>query len=504
MEQSLADRTINGFNWNFAGQAAGIFFSLTVGVVLARLLFPSDFGLLGMTTIFSGFAAQFASLGIGAALIQRRLLTEYHIRVAYTLSILLGLLMTLSLWSLAYPISLYFSEPRVLWVFRFISITFLINGFSIVSMSLLRRAFKFKVLFYIDFASLIFGYAAISIPMAFFNCGVWSLVAGTISQSAVSCVLLLYFQKPAKSLLLTRNHALDLLTFGTGVSVNGILNYLAANVDYLIIGRYLSANTLGLYTRAYTLMALPLNRFALTFSTVLFPAYSEIQHDSQRLAQAYLRAINAVSLITFPILTAFAIGADYIILGLYGENWAGCIGVFQILCLAGMLKSVCHLAGTITQATGNIFYEVKRQFIYLFLLTVGSLIAVHHGIEAVGIAVIFGSTWLYLSMAQIAIRILAETWTSFFRAQLPGLAIAAIVGAADLLFIFLMDFYLTNVPSLVKLFLFSSTSILSFFLSLVLLPEQIKGDIPKWFAARYSNFVPNPIRGWLLTRLNQK
>jgi len=245
-----------------------------------------------------------------------------------------------------------------------------------------------------------------------------------------SCILLLYITRPPLKPSLKRKELFDLIGFGSGISFISIINYAAVNVDYFIIGKFLSTTALGLYTRAYRLMNLP-RQLSTTLTSVLFPAYSEIQEESGRIAAAYFKAVNAIAIITFPIFVGMAICSEYIVVGLYGSNWVGAVTVLRIMCFAGILRSIFHLTGSVVQASGKIYSEAKRQFVYLILLVIGCLIGVRYGIEGIGFAIIFGSLWMYLSMAQLVLSILDSSWKTFLKAQLPGLIIASIIGVTD-------------------------------------------------------------------------
>lgn len=193
--------------------------------------------------------------------------------------------------------------------------------------------------------------------------------------------------------------------------------------------------------------------------------------------------------------------AKYIILGIYGPKWAGATMVLRLLCFAGMLRGIFHLAGSVVHATGKVYFEVRRQFIFLVLLTAGSLLGVKYGIEGVAAAFILGSLWMYLSMAQLVINIIRSNWRTFFYAQLPGLIIGFIVGIADVAFIFLFEHFLPKNMILLKLFLLIGSSALALFLSLTYLPRQSKGEMPAWIANEYRHYIPVPIRGWVLQHL---
>ena len=263
--KSLTELTLSGLNWKFLSTAVQVVLTFAVGVVLARLILPQDFGLLGMALIFTGLAGVFTTLGMGPAIVQRQALTDAHIRTAVTLSTLLGLAITCMLWISSDTIALFFGDPRVSPVLKAMSLTFLLKGPSSTSQGLLRRKLQFKGLFFVELVSYLVGYTFFAVPMAFMGYGVWSLVVGTLAKAIISCGLLLFLVKPPLKPVLRRKETRELLGFGSGFTLICLLNYGATNVDSLVIGKFLSSAGLGFYSRAFGLMMLP-RQFATALS----------------------------------------------------------------------------------------------------------------------------------------------------------------------------------------------------------------------------------------------
>jgi PST family polysaccharide transporter len=495
MSPSLSRRSVWGANWRFASGMATSLLTLGVTVVLARIIPPEDFGLLGMAMIITGFAEKFATLGMGGSVIKRRLLSEAHIRVSMTISTVLGMLITASLWYLAGSAAVFFDDPRVAPILRACAFIFLFSGFSSVSMGLLQRDLKFKALFYIELGSYVLGYALLAIPLAMNGYGYWALVVGTLGSQILMCIMSLWFAGPPVKPLFRRREFNDMIGFGSGKTAIGMTNYAASNVDFAVIGKYFSAFELGLYTRAFYMMSIPIQRIAFTMSAILFPVFSELQHDKEKIAEGYFKSINIASLFVFPIMVGMSVGAELVIIGVFGENWYGAVPVFRILCIAGLFKAVFHLAGPVAQATGHVFHEAKRQVIYFIVLLLSALAGVHYGIEGVGIAVMVGSICFYVMMARLTLTILNSSWKTFYMAQLPGLFIAGLVGATELVVICLLKY--ASFGESLKLVILISCSALVTGLSLVFLPRSVKGEIPAWLLEHYGRFLPSGPRYWL-------
>lgn len=487
---SHTDRTIRGVNYNFLNTAGKTILHFIVGIVLARLILPADFGLLGMAYIFIGLANLFSTLGMGSAIVQKSNLNNEHIRIAATLSLLLSLIIYIAFWFFSPLISEFFNEPKVTPIVRVISTLFIFQGLYSISRGLIVRKMDFKSIFIIETIAFAIGQGAISIILAFLDYGVWSLVFGRVITGILLFILFIFKASLPIKPLLKKNEAYELFSFGSGVSLVGILNYAATNVDYLAIGKFLTPLSLGLYTRAYNLMSLPLSQISATISGVLFSAYSEIQDQTEKLRRSYLKAINLIGLTAFPVLAGMIACSYYIIVGLYGKNWEGAIEVFILLSISAFFKVIYQITGAITKATGNVYREVWRQFVYLIILASGVLIGVRFGIEGVGFVVIFASVWLYISLARLVTKIIDSPIKAFFQAQVPGLVVAVIVFLADQATIFLLNTVSPSLNDTIKLIILVIVSLTAILLCYIFLPESIIGEMPKWIYNKYKKYIP--------------
>lgn len=497
---SLKQRTLSGFNWKSLSVAMQNLLAFTVSVVLSRLISPQVFGLFGMAAIFTGFALHIATLGMEPAIVQRRDLTEGHLRSGMTLSVLMGLTIMTVLWLLADRVAVFFHEPRVALVLRVLSLIFVFSGLSSTSMGLLRRRLEFDLIFKAELTAYLLGYTAVSITLAALGYGLLGLVAGTLAMHVISCFLIIYFARPPLKFGWQWKDARELLGFGGGVSLIRLFGAAATRVDNIVIGRFLTAVHLGLYARAYNIMFLPLVRFTSIFSSVLLPVYVKMQDDRPRIADGYLKALGAATLFVFPVMIGLMLCARYVVVGLYGPKWEGAILALRVLCLAGIFKVGSSMAGPVIQASGRVYLQVWREGAYLALLTVGVLAWVRYGLIGVGLAVVLASLYYYVTMSRQTLSLLGVGWRAFYQAQRPSLVIALIVGLAQGLMIPVLEQALGEGWMLLKLFLLLGVSAAVFSLSLLYLPASVKGEVPAWIARNYAPFLPRPIRGFILDR----
>ncbi|WDL88475.1 lipopolysaccharide biosynthesis protein [Priestia aryabhattai] len=484
MKQTHKTKTLKGMKWNFTSVFAQSLVSLLLLVILARIVPPREFGILTLSTIFVGFAEKFATLGVGPYIVQRKNLTREHIRVCLSLSIISGIVMYISLYILAPYIAGFFNESRLVLILRIASLQFFLLGISNVSRSLLMRELNFKTIFRIEFPAYIIGQGGITIILALLGYGAWSLVLGSLLTVSLTTIFLLVRVKPPLKPLLNKEYIKDISWYGGGVSAIGIINYFANSVDNFLIGRYLNITEVGLYNRSVQLMKLPLSKISGTMSNVLFSSYSGIQNDLKSLEEAYLKSVSIVSFISFPLLTGMAIGGDYIILGLYGEEWKKAVVVFQILCFAGIFKVIFNLAGPIAKATGNVYKEAIRQALYLVIVIISTWIGVHMGAEGVAIAVIISSSCFYLSMAQLSIKILGSSWKKFIGAQIHAFLFTIVFGVSCVVFKIILNSVFIDISFLFKLIAFLMLCGIAYILLSLFLPIKIKGNIPVIFFSK--------------------
>ncbi|HEX2092210.1 MAG TPA: lipopolysaccharide biosynthesis protein, partial [Longimicrobiaceae bacterium] len=341
-----------------------------VGVFLARLLPPADFGMVALAMVVIGFAGSISDFGLEAAVIQRHDLTGRHLRVAFTATTLLGLALTGVLAATSPFSAPLLRSPLLPDVLQALSVLFVVGALGGTARSLLRRQLRFRTLFWVGSCSYLVGYAGVVTVLALLGFGVWSLVWGSLTQAVLDTFLVLAVVRPPVRPLLARKELRELLGFGAGVSLNTVVNYLARNGDNLVVGRWLGAAALGLYGRAYNLMTLPLNYLGVATHQVLFPAMSQIQGDRERLGRAYLISVQTAALLAAPIMAGMAVAAPHMVAVLYGDAWLGMTLPLQVLCVAGLFRAVYHLAGTVTYASGRVYAELKRQVVYALLVVV--------------------------------------------------------------------------------------------------------------------------------------
>ncbi|MGD8394429.1 MAG: MOP flippase family protein [Candidatus Eiseniibacteriota bacterium] len=418
-----------GIAWSLSSNVVIQAFQFAVGIVLARLLDPADFGVFAITAIFTGLAANLANVGLGSALVQRPAIDEQHRRTMLTTNLVTSAVIVVVLVLLAPWVGSYFQHDLAGPILCLVSFNFIINSLSSVSFSLMARDLRFRPIAIVEALAMV-AHGTVAIALALAGFGVWSIAWGGIAQSACRCVMLLAIGGWVPHFAWNRRAFRDLISFGAALTVKRLLNYCAANVDYFVIGRRLGPTSLGYYTRAYSLMTLPLNQVSRVVMSVLFPAFSRIQDDNPRLVRGYERVVTATALLSFPFLAGLGVVAPVFIGFVYGDKWQPTVLPLQIMCLAGMMKSVSTFCGTIVNAKGVVVAEIRRQGVYLLMLVIGTSVGSRWGTTGVAWAVVGASLAMLIMMQSLLNRLIGMRWRDYLWALTPPLAASAVMVVA--------------------------------------------------------------------------
>lgn len=422
------ERTLTNWLWMSFGVGAQGVLTVVVIAVLARLLTPEQFGQVSAGLLVIKLSLIFSQGGVSQAIVQHPELRPEHIRSGHVLSIAGGALYFLVLWIAAPYIAASISSRALTPIVRALSWTLLLQGASRVAEGLLRRDLRFRTIASIRVVSYTLGYALVGIVVAMLGGGVWALVAAQITQTALATVLFIVQRPHDWRPLFDRPAMRELTTFGGGLTLARVGNYAALNGDYFVVVKWLGTTALGLYERAYQLMAMPATLIGQALDDVLFPAMAQIQHDVSRVGNAYRRVIAAVGIISLPISVVAVVLAPEIVHIILGHRWSEAIGPFQVLAAGTLFRSSYKISDSLTRALGAVYERAWRQWIYAALVVGGGLLGRPWGITGVSIGVLFALLINFLLMAQLSIRLLGVHWTDFLVAHAPGVRLALIVG----------------------------------------------------------------------------
>jgi len=499
VSESLAQSAFHALAWRYSGAIFQAGLQFTVGVLLARLLTPEAFGIVGMALIAIGFAKLVGDLGFGAAIIQYPDLTTRHMRTAFTGSIICGTLLFWILWLLAPVVSRLFNHEPLTPILRVSGLSLIVSGTGVVSVALLRRELQFRLLTVIEIVSYGVGFGVVGVSMAVLGYGAWSLIAANIVQPLCLLALAVPLGKQTIWPCFGVREYRDLCRVASGEMLNNVVNFGAENLHFFAIGKWLGASALGLFNRSFYLMHLPVMHFSFALQSVMFPLYSKIQDDIPRLGKAFLLTVSLTALVTVPVFFAMAVVPEIVIGGLFGGQWKPAAATFQILCLSGPFMAMMRVFGAVTNARGYLFSECRRQVIYLLFVAAALWLFFSFGLEGVALAVVLAAVARYFLLAQLALELAGVKWRRFFAAQIPGVALGTAV--AFPVYVASASAKMFIQSDVLMLVLIVVVSVVSLFLSFLLFPTSWFGDLYPWLFDRFSPKLPHWLRELLAAKL---
>jgi O-antigen/teichoic acid export membrane protein len=428
MGANLTSKTMHGLKWSYLSTIVKSVIQIGFTAIMARLLEPTAFGLIAMAGIILGFGSYIAQMGVGPALIQKKKIFDEDVRAAFTSALFLGIFFFVLFWFLA-PIVIYlFDNKKVIPIIRVMALSFIITGLNITALSLLRRNLEFRFLAIAEITSYLLGYGIFGITLAYNGFGVWSLVAGALSQSALLTILSHLFCRHKLSFILQWKYYKPLYSFGGRISVISFFEFLGSYLDTLAIGHFMGAAPLGIYNRAFMLVNLPAQYLTSSFSRVLFPSLSRIQKETERLKKAYLYTIMLFSAILLPTCFGIAASSQEIVLLLLGEKWIPAIPVLQILAIATPFNLLSHFGGVVCEATATINIKLFMQIVYIVILGVFFFLLSGYGIIGFATAVVIGEFVRFVAYILITGRICRIMPAELSQAYLPSIISSLIIG----------------------------------------------------------------------------
>lgn len=417
----LKTQVVSGVKWSGVSMGVMTAVQFVTLAVLARLLSPSDFGLMGMIMVVVGFAQAFADMGLSNAIIQRRDVPESHLSSFFWINCLTGIVLFICILLIRPLVVIYFKQPDLSNYLIFAAFIFLITPVGQIFTTLLRKELRFKTLSKIEITGSAV-YSAFAIGLALAKFGVLSLIFGQLIQSLFTVIILFFvFRKSwLPRLHFSIKEIKSYLSFGAFQLGERTVNYFSANIDYIIIGRFLGPSALGFYTLAYHLMIFPLSKVNPIITKVAFPVFSKIQNDNDRLRRGYCKAINYISMLSFPMLAGMLVVAPEFVRLVYGAKWEPSITVLQIFCLVGVFKSLGNPVGSILLAKGRADIGFYWNMFAVIVVSVAVIVGVKWGINGVAVAILILQPSLFFIIQPIVNRIIELKFSQYFNAiKLP-------------------------------------------------------------------------------------
>jgi teichuronic acid exporter len=429
MESDLKRQTISGMTWSAVERFGYTFIMFISNLVLARLLTPDDFGLVGMITVFIAISATFVDSGFASALIQKKDTNIEDYSTAFYINIVLSIIFFIILSFSAPAIAGFYHQPPLVDLLRVAGLVLVLNAFNIVQSAKLRKELKFKLLSQVSILSAIIG-CSIGIIVAFCRFGVWSLVIQTLSIGLSKSILLWILTHWKPQLMLSKQSFKKLFGFGSMVLLTSLMDTISTNLIALIIGRFFPPKTLGQYTQARTLEGVPNQTLVNVVNQVTFPIYSQLQNDHMKMKVGVRKSLKSLIYINFPLMVLLIIIAGPLFRLLYTDKWIGAVPYFQIACIGGMLLCLHQVNQSIMLAIGksNIRFwaGIVKRIVELSLIILGIHFGGMLGMLLLGVAL---SSYLsFLINAFFVSKIFPYTMSEQIKDILPTFLLAVFIG----------------------------------------------------------------------------
>lgn len=416
---TIGQRARRGTVWFALGYGSTKIIGFLVNIILARLLGPTVFGLMGMAAVFSGLVTLSGGLGIGSFLIHQQEDIDRFANAAFWMNILLGVAMAGVQVLIAPFVASFYNTPIVAPILMVLAIGYLVTPWGSVHATLLTKEMEFKKTVLPNFLITVLG-SIIIILLALFGFGVWSFVISTLVVSpfmvAVNWVLCPW--RPSLKLFLP--HWRKIFDYGKHLLGWDVLEYLIQNTDYLLVGRILGATGLGLYVLAFNIAKWVETIIAHTVSEATFPAFAKLQKNEKSMYDAFLRTTRYTSILTFPVaLGLFAVASQFLPL-VYGGKWSPSVIPLQLLLLYGLVRSISRVSESIPLAVGRPDIGFKWDLALFPIIVIGLLAGFRFGLVGVAAAVALilgggGILWL-----AVVFRLMGWKYAGIWESVLPA------------------------------------------------------------------------------------
>lgn len=430
--KSVGEQAKLGIVYNSMSRLSGTFMQFFGSIALARMLDVKDFGLVQMAMMVVEFATKMGEFGFSMGLVQRREeVTEEHINTLFLMDfafklVLFGIIMA------CMPLLVeYFREPRLAVVLPGVALYMVLDCFEAAGTTMLDRQMNFQKSAQIEIIGR-FSEIFSSVTLAFFGFGVWSLILSKILGISLVGFLAARAIHWWPSLKFNPAAARELFRFGGWVFLRNFFRYLADNADRFFISRYLGAQQLGYYSKAFDLMRLPQRRITRALNSVMFAAFARVQDQPEKVRAGFQKAVLAVSLASYPLLTGMMVIAPEFVDFVFGEKWRPMTLPLQIMCISGVLRSIDPFLNSVVTATGYVRNSTFRRLVEFVLLAIAVYFGVNYGIVGVSIAVVIVSIIVMILMVNLLKHMGVVGWREYLGPQMPAFCGSLVMAAAML------------------------------------------------------------------------
>ncbi len=379
MSSTLKQKAVVGIFWSFIERFGTQIVLLITQIVLARLLTPFDFGLIGMLVIFIAISRVFIEGGLGTALIQKKDADDIDFSTVFLTNAIISVLLYVVLFFASPLVAAFFRQPELKWLLRFVGLVLIFNSLGLVPFVKLEKELDFKIIAKSTILSSVLS-SIVGITLAYKGMGVWALAIQMVVIYFFRTLLFWVFSGWRLPLIFSWRSFKALFDYGYKLLLSSLLDQVFQNIYLLIIGKFFLAKDLGYYTQAKKLQVVPVETLSAIVGSVTFPTFSKIQNEDEKLLLGFRKTIKMLVFINFPLMLGLAVIAKPLFFYVLGEVWMPAVPYFQLLCISGMFYTLQTSNLNILKVKGRSDLYLKLEVIKKVLVVLGIIIGINWGI----------------------------------------------------------------------------------------------------------------------------
>lgn len=428
--RKLTRRVASGLSWSGAALLARIILNIFVTAALARLLSPHEYGVVGAALIVGALGRTIANLGMSHVVIQRKDLDTRHMATISFLSLLIATCLAVLQWLLAGQIADFLHVPELVLVSRVLAVMMVANAFNLTVEAILSRHLKFKISSVARLVAWIASHVGLAIPLAYFGLSYWALVVAYMAEAFILASIYFFI---ARDYLVSPRFDMqsyrDIRSQSLGYSLAGISSFTAKYIDNVIVARLIGTAELGIYSRAFYLIAMPANLFGNLNKSVVFPLLSKVHHDKARLRTAQLKGYALTAALALPTSAFLCCFAKEVVLTVLGEKWVDAVPPVIAFSAVIYFRVGYKVCGAVMLATGRSYRTASMQITYMALVASFAFFSAPYGVNAVAFAVSGAIVTSFILYAAVGCRMTGLSALDFALVHVPPVAFAAAVFA---------------------------------------------------------------------------
>ena len=395
MTDDLKTKTAKGVGWGFADNILGLGITAAANIILARILSPADFGIIGMTAIFMTLSTSLVDSGFTNALTRKKDAVKADFDTVFYFNLTVSCLLYLLLFFCAPFIAAFFNEKILVPIIRILGISLIINAFGIVQKIILIRRIDFRTQAWISLASSLTA-AVAAVTAAFSGLGVWSLVILQVGKLAVNTVLLWSVSKWHPGLCFSRKSFKDMFSFGGRLLITSIISTIWSEMYSFIIGKIYSSSVLGQYSRADKVRNMVTSNVSSVMQKVSYPVLASIQDEGKRQVNVYRKVLKTTVLISFTAVFGVWAVAGPFILTVFGNQWLPAVDYLRIMCFSGLFLPLMMCSANVINADGRSDITLRLEILKTVFGVIPVLFGIFISVEAMLLSMIATSAVLYM------------------------------------------------------------------------------------------------------------